>query len=183
MCDGTVTNQSKNSYFWPFCKTDSSYLNLLMWQRKQTIFLGLTIVCLILSIFFPVWIAEDGQVSKMLFPLHYTIKTGEVRDTVYFPYALCAIFLVAAATLTAMEIGKFENRLLQLKMAALNSLLMMGAIGASVYFALDLIKVNQIPGSYGLGLYLPAIAMIGNLIANRFIRKDEKLVRDSDRIR
>ena len=119
----------------------------------------------------------------MLFPLHYTIKTGEVRDVVYFPYTLCAILLIAAATIAAMEIGKFENRLLQLKMAALNSLFMMGAIGASVYFALDLIKTNQIAGKYGLGLYLPAVAMICNLIANRFIRKDEKLVRDSDRIR
>ena len=154
-----------------------------MWQRKQTIFLGLTILCLILAIFFPVWTAGEGDVTKMLFPLHYTIKTGEVRDTVYFPYTLCAVLLIAAATLAAMEIGKFENRLLQLKMAALNSLLMMGAIAASVYFATSLIKANQIAGNYGLGLYLPAVAMISNLIANRFIRKDEKLVRDSDRIR
>ena len=36
---------------------------------------------------------------------------------------------------------------------------------------------------HGFGLYLPGAAVIFNLIANRFIRKDEKLVRDSDRIR
>ena len=154
-----------------------------MWQRKQTIFLALTIVCMVLMIFFPVWVVVDNNVEKMLFPLHYTIKSGDARNTIYYPYALCAILAIAAATVAFIEIGKFENRLLQLKLAALNSLLMAGTIGSSVYFATRLIKANQLAGEYGLGLYLPAVAMISNMMANRFIRKDEKLVRDSDRIR
>jgi hypothetical protein len=154
-----------------------------MWQRKQTIFLAVTVLCLLLSIFFPVWTVVDGSSQKMLFPLHYTVKSGDVRDALYFPYSVCAILLIAAATIAVIEIGKFENRLLQLKLAALNSLLMAGAIGSSVYFATRLIKANQLAGEYGLGLWLPAVAMISNMIANRFIRKDEKLVRDSDRIR
>ena len=33
------------------------------------------------------------------------------------------------------------------------------------------------------GLFLPAAALICNMIANRFIRKDERLVRSVDRIR
>jgi hypothetical protein len=60
---------------------------------------------------------------------------------------------------------------------------MMGAIGSAVYFAINLIKANHAGGKYDWGLYLPAAAIICNLIANRFIRRDEKLVRDSDRIR
>jgi len=158
-----------------------------MWQRKQTIFLGLTILCLALSNFFPIWSVVDGNQMQMLYPLHYTIKTtsgAEVtRVANYFPYALTAILSIAAATIAFIEIGKFENRLLQLKMAALNSLIMMLAIGSSVYFATKLIKANQLAGAYDFGLWLPAVAMVSNLIANRFIRKDEKIVRDSDRIR
>ena len=134
-------------------------------------------------IFFPVWRAIDNGVEKMLFPLHYTVKTGEVRDIVYFPYALCAILAIAAATVAIIEIGKFENRLLQLKLGALNSLLMAGALGSAVYFAIQQIKLNQIAGQYEFGMWLPAIAMVSNLIANRFIRRDEKLVKDADRIR
>ncbi|CAN5377457.1 hypothetical protein BH10BAC4_BH10BAC4_02490 [soil metagenome] len=154
-----------------------------MWQRKQTIFLGLAVLCLLLSIFFPVWMTVDGDSTKMLFPLHYTVKNAGVSNTIYFPYTICAILSIAAITIAITEIGKFENRLLQLKLAALNSLLMAGSIGTSVYFATQLIKENQTSGEYGLGLWLPAVAMISNMIANRFIRKDEKLVRDSDRIR
>jgi hypothetical protein len=101
----------------------------------------------------------------------------------YFPYVWCGTLAVAAATLAIIEIGKFENRLLQLKMGALNSLVMTGALGVAVYFSNGLITSNPTPGSYGLGLYLPAVAMISNLIANRFIRSDEKLIRDSERIR
>lgn len=154
-----------------------------MWQRKQTIFLAVSALCMLLMIFFPVWIASDNNVRMMLYPLHYTVREAELETTIYYPYAACAMLAVAAATIAIIEIGKFENRMLQLKLGALNSLLMAGALGTAVYFATRLIKVNQLAGGYDLGMYLPAIAMISNLIANRFIRKDEKLVRDSERIR
>jgi hypothetical protein len=154
-----------------------------MWQRKQTIFLALTSLCMVLMIFFPVWVAADGNLIRMLYPLHYTIRGSEADTTIYYPYASCAILAIAAATVAIIEIGKFENRLLQLKLGALNSVLMAGALGTAVYFATRLIKSNQLAGGYDLGLYLPAIAMVSNMIANRFIRKDEKLVRDSERIR
>lgn len=154
-----------------------------MWQRKQTIFLAVTSLSMVLMIFFPVWVANDNSVQMMLYPLHYTVKGGEADITIYYPYAACAILAVASVTVAIIEIGKFENRLLQLKLGALNSLLMAGALGTAVYFATRLIKTNQLAGGYDLGMYLPAVAMVSNLIANRFIRKDEKLVRDSERIR
>ena len=154
-----------------------------MWQRKQTIFLTLTSACMILMIFFPAWQVTENGVEKMLFPLHYTIRSKEAQNTIYYPYALSAILAIAAATLSIMEIGKFENRLLQMKLGALNSLLMAGSLGSLVYFATRLINVNQQAGQYGFALWLPAIAMVSNMVANRFIRRDEKLVRDSERIR
>jgi len=94
-----------------------------------------------------------------------------------------AILALAAATLAFIEIQKFENRLLQMKMGALNSLLMAGCGFASVYFSLSLQKTSQAPGNFGFALYLPFAAMLLNAIANRFIRKDEKLVKDSERLR
>ncbi len=154
-----------------------------MWQRKQTIFLALTSASMILMIFAPAWQAVDGGIQKMLYPLHYTIVEDGVRNTTYFPYALSAILGMAAATIAIIEIGKFENRLLQVKLGALNSLVMAGSLGSMVYFATQLIKSNQVAGEYGLSLWLPAVAMVSNMIANRFIRRDEKIVRDSERIR
>jgi len=138
---------------------------------------------MILMIFFPAWVAESNGVKHELYPLHYSFTEGSVKTTTYFPYALSAILAVAAATIAFMAIGKFENRMTQIKMGALNSLVMAGSLAALVWFATQRIKATEVAGQYGLSLWLPAAAMIFNMIANRFIRRDEKLVRDSDRLR
>jgi hypothetical protein len=154
-----------------------------MWQRKQTIFLAVAGTCMVLMIFFPAWVAEQGGVRYELYPLHYTVTDNGIKSTVYYPYALSAILAVAAATISFLEIGKFENRMTQIKMGALNSLVMAGSLAALVWFAVKRIETVQLAGQYGLSLWLPAGAMVANMIANRFIRRDEKMVRDADRIR
>lgn len=140
-------------------------------------------VCMILMIFFPAWVAEQNGVKYELYPLHYSITENEIKNTVYYPYALSAILAAAAATLAFIEIGKYENRMTQIKMGALNSLVMAGSLAALVWFAVKRIETVQLAGQYGLSLWLPAGAMISNMIANRFIRRDEQMVRDADRIR
>lgn len=158
-----------------------------MWQRIQTLFLVIVIGSLVATIFLPIWGYEDssGKIHE-LYPLHYTIKevaaTGELRQTSYMPYALTAMFAIAAATLAIIEIRSYKNRMLQMKLGALNSLFIAGTIACAVIFSNGFIKTFQ-GGSYGLGLWLPGVAVVCNLIANRFIRKDEKLVRDSGRLR
>ena len=154
-----------------------------MWQRIQTVFLVIAIISLLISIFMPIWVYQDeaGQ-SHQLYALHYTVKHGETATPQYFPYSLTAILAVAAITIAFIEIGKFKNRMLQMKLGALNSLFMAGTIASAVVFSNQFTKAFQ-GGTYGLGLWLPGIAVVCNLLANRFIRRDEKLVRDSDRLR
>ena len=103
-----------------------------MWQRKQTIFLAVTGACMILTIFFPAWVAEQDGVKHELYALHYTITENGQKATQYYPFALSALLAIAAATIAFMEIGKFENRMTQIKMGALNSLVMAGALSALV---------------------------------------------------
>jgi hypothetical protein len=154
-----------------------------MWQRIQTVFLILVIVSLLASIFFPIWVFTDtlGQ-THSLFPLHYTVKKNEIAITKYFPYFTTAILAIAALTIAIIEIRSFRNRVLQMKLGALNSLFMAGSIASAVIFSNQLVKAYQ-GGNYGLGLWLPGVAVICNLLANRFIRRDEKMVRDSNRLR
>lgn len=153
-----------------------------MWQRIQTVFLAIAVLSLVGSIFLPIWEFQDGTKSHLLYALHYSIKDNGTLTPTYFPYSLTAILLVAAATVAVIEIRKFNDRMTQMKLGALNSLFMAGSIGSAVYFASSLVK--QYPGGeYGLGLWLPAVAVVCNLLANRFIRRDEKIVRDSERLR
>jgi hypothetical protein len=158
-----------------------------MWQRIQTVFLIIAIIALIAAIFLPIWTNKDASgKTQVLYALHFTEReageNGTLTVTSYFPYSLTAIFAVASATIAFIEIGKFKNRMLQMKLGALNSLFLVITIGLALYFASQMIKTYQ-GGQYGLGMWLPGIAVLCNLLSNRFIRRDEKLVRDSERLR
>jgi len=150
-----------------------------MWQRIQTLFLAIAILALLSSTVFPVWMLEQNGELQVLTPFYY-LKGGVYQ---YNPYSLTAVLAVASATVAFIEITKFKNRLTQMKLGALNSLFMAATIISSVYFATDLIKAAEAGGRYGLGMWLPGLAVICNLVANFFIRKDERLVRDSERLR
>jgi len=154
-----------------------------MWQRIQTVFLVIAVLSLIGAIFFPIWEFHDasGNVYK-LFALHFKTVENGVEKIVYMPYAITAILFIASITLAIIEIQKFKDRIAQVKMGALNSLFLAGGLGAAVYFATTLLKTYQ-AGTYGLGLWLPAVAVVCNWAAIRFIKRDERLVRDSSRLR
>jgi len=155
-----------------------------MWQRIQTVFLGLVVVSMVISLFLPLLKVMEGTKEIQLFPLHFsTIEAGQ-RTTVYFPYSLTAILMVAAATIAVMEIRQFDNRITQIKLGTLNSLILAGALGSAVYF------FTQVTKQYGGGaahlppaLWVMFVGVACNWLAVRFIRRDEKLVRDSDRLR
>lgn len=150
-----------------------------MWQRIQTVFLGIAVLALLASLIFPIWSAEINGETNVLTAFYY-LKGDRYQ---YSPYSLAAILIIGSATLALIEITKYKNRLTQMKIGALNSLFLVGAIGSATWFATQLIKVNQTGGQYGAGLWLLVIPMFCNLVANRFIRKDERLVRDADRLR
>lgn len=151
-----------------------------MWQRIQTVFLAIAILVLLVSLVFPIWsVTSDGQ-TRVLTAFYY-LNNGTYQ---YNPYSLTAILAVAAATIAFTEITKFKNRLTQIKLGALNSLFLVGVLGLSFYFSNQLMKdLVGSKGQYGLGMWLPFAAVVCNLLANRFIRRDEKLVRDSERLR
>src|SRR6188768_2578429 len=107
-----------------------------MWQRIQTVFLVVVVVCMVVGIFLPIGIFTDPatNVTHELYPLHYTVKENGQAVTTYFPYSITAILMIAAATLAGMSISRFENRMAQVKMGTLNSLLLAGTILSAYLF-------------------------------------------------
>jgi hypothetical protein len=153
-----------------------------MWQRIQTLFLVLVVVSMLVSFFLPIWMVSNGTTEMQLYPLHFSTIENGVKTTQYFPFSLMAILMAAAATIAVMEIMRFDNRMTQVKLGTLNSLILALVLGSVVYF------YNQVTNQYGFGkfgisIWVPFIGVACNWLAIRFIRKDEKLVRDSDRIR
>jgi Domain of unknown function (DUF4293) len=155
-----------------------------MWQRIQTIFLALVVLIMVVSIFMPLWKYVDaGGVRYELFPLHYSVINGDQRTAAYFPYSITAVFMAAAATISVMAIRRFDNRITQIKLAALNTLLLVGVMIASVYFSYKLNDQFNYVGMSRGAMWTIFAAVACNWLALRFIRRDEKIVRDSDRLR
>jgi hypothetical protein len=149
-----------------------------MWQRIQTVFLVLTVITLGVSLVQPVWQAQNADGTLVLTPF-YLLQNGQYF---YLPYSLTAMFAVAGITLALIEIRRYDNRLLQMKLGAFNTLMLAGMMISAVVFCNKL--SNQYPVfSYGISLYMIFGAVICNWVALKFIRRDEKLVRDSERLR
>lgn len=159
-----------------------------MWQRIQTVFLVIAVLALLSSLVFPIWLVDAGG-QKNVLTSFYLLKTepgqnGSLEVYQYVPFSLTSILAIASITLTLISITKYKNRMTQLKIGLLNSFFLVGVILSSFYFSNDLMKtLGAGSGQYGLGMWLPGIAVGCNLLANRFIRKDEKLVKDSNRLR
>ena len=156
-----------------------------MWQRIQTVFLVIVILCMVIGIFFPIGIFTDPATSVIheLYPLQYTTReNGTAVAIAYFPYCVSAILMIASATLAGMSISRYDNRMTQVKIGTLNSLLLAGSMISIVVFFTQFSNKYQTTG-LGLVIWITFAASVCNWLALRFIRRDEKLVRDSDRLR
>ncbi len=155
-----------------------------MWQRIQTVFLTLVVVCMAICLFLPVGVFVDAATgdSHQLYPLHYTIVSQGSRSTTYFPYVITAILMATAGTIAVLSILKFENRITQIKLGTLNSLVLALVMVSMVLFFNPLAK-KFVDGHLGLNLWGTFAAVAFNWVSLRFIRRDEKMVRDSDRLR
>ncbi len=144
---------------------------------------------MILFLVLPVWIKLDpatGEFYKLYasFMLHKNPGTGFV-EYIYFPYTISGILAGLSVIIAIIEIFKFKNRLTQIKLGMVNSLVITASLIVAAYLSYrdQAGMMPEVVGVYKPGLFMPAAALIFNSLANRFIRKDEKLVRSVDRIR
>lgn len=156
-----------------------------MWQRIQTVFLLFVIMSLLAMLFLPVWSKEAGDEMFVIYPF----SAGVIHETMavksYFPYIFVGVLIVLAIIVAFYEITRYKKRISQMKLGALNSLIITIALVLEIYLIVAAQKEwnPEIQGAYRIGLFMPAAAIIFNMLANRNIRKDEKLIRSVDRIR
>jgi len=160
-----------------------------MIQRIQTVFLLLVGIGMFLFLILPSWIIvhpETGEMYRLYATLMIHQPTGaNSPEYIFYPYSISGGLALISITVAFIEIFKYKNRLTQMKLGLLNSLLMVASLLLLVILSyFDQMKLFPgIQGVYQPGLFMPAAALIFNSLANRFIRKDEKLIRSVDRIR
>lgn len=155
-----------------------------MIQRIQTIFLLITAVALAVFLATNSWTATGADNTVLVNP-YQIIQTKGALAAFKKEIFYVAVMAVLSIALSIFTIFQFKNRLRQMMLVALNSLLIGVAVATLVYHvkydAMTLDGVGE--GTFGIGLYAGFVALVANWIARRFIGKDEKLVKDADRMR
>lgn len=160
-----------------------------MIQRIQTIFILLVVASMTTFLFVPQWAKMDAETgeSYSMTPFYYTSIESDSAEAIitYVPYGAVGLFASLIIIIGIVQIFKFKNRVLQMKLGMLNAFLIVGTLAGAGWFWYTLGRqmLPHIPVGFELGLILPAIAMVFNRMAMRFIKKDEDLVRSVDRIR
>ena len=140
-----------------------------MIQRVQTLFLLGVILCAVAALFLPLLDFVDPKGSLGAFSTQMEDGTSSAN------YQVAAV-IILIAVVAGISIFKYANRLTQIKLGTLISALTAGAIALTVF-------TQDYPFKITFGGWALLAGLVFNFFANWFIRKDEKLVRDSERLR
>lgn len=157
-----------------------------MLQRIQSVLLLLVVICVGLFLGTTSWsktISPTEKVTINPFLITHTKSGLKILETPIFYVATLAVI---AGLFTIFTIFQYKNRIRQMLFVALNSMLLAGSLSALVYhITRDGNKIgdpNEI-GDFGVGVVAIVVALVANFAANRFIKRDEKLVKSADRMR
>ena len=137
-----------------------------MIQRIQTIYLFLAfVVTSILLFFIPLWTTSDNKEYFFMQSQVFTVLLG------------------LSTTLTVLSIVSYKKRQNQFVIGRLNIILNLILLGLFVYRSLNVSGETPAVSEKGIGMFLPVVAIVLLVLANKAIKKDEDLVKSVDRLR
>ena len=143
-----------------------------MIQRIQTVYLLLaSIISGVLIFVFNLW----KSIKKDIFALDL------LNSESYLLKVIPILFLVSAI-LAFVAIFIFKNRKLQFVIGRLTILVNLILLGLLIYVSLTLPGEASV-SEKGIGMFVPILAVLLLVLANKAIKKDEDLVKSVDRLR
>ncbi len=138
-----------------------------MIQRPQSIFLLMVISALL-------------AVARISTACVRAVGVADIPfGRIFLSWLFTGLLSLVATGIAMYALLRYDRRRLQLRLGVLNAFVLAILLGLSLYLLIQGQKDTQIL----VGLLLPAVALVSNLLANHYIRKDEKLVKNADRIR
>lgn len=158
-----------------------------MWQRKQTVFLLLAVLCGALTFAFPVASYTRGaqvfefRTTGLALADGTPVTDAALRVPCAAVIGLCMAVFVAALFFYAKR--QRQMRLVRsgyLITLALFAFQFMQSNSVAAYLAQD---HGVVLTRYGVSAFLPIAMVVFAFLAERFIRKDEELIKSMDRLR
>ncbi len=92
------------------------------------------------------------------------------------------LMFILSAILSIVTIFLFKNRKLQFVVGRIIILINLFLLGLLIYLSLNLSGETNV-SEKGIGMFLPILAILLVVLANKAIKKDEDLVKSVDRLR
>lgn len=158
-----------------------------MIQRIQTVYLSLAIIALSLVFAFPLaqFFAENGAYVFSVTGLKNMVP-GEPPAFNAMLFLPLSVFTAGIALLDLFTISRYKNRGFQVKLTNIAVLATIALIMGIFFLYIPMIekKINIVPDyRKAFGIYMPLVALVFQVMANRAIKRDDKLVRSADRLR
>jgi len=158
-----------------------------MIQRPQSLFLALVILAnSIATSGLSIWqkIGTSGQKAELFSNQWLLFQNG--KEVAAHSTIAIALLVTLSTIITLITIFSFKNRIRQMMLGLINSLVLAGSMGYAFWVIFKEAVPTfepEIQGKYGYGFYALVVSLLANMIANRLIRKDEMLVQSSNRMR
>ena len=156
-----------------------------MIQRIQSLFLLGTLAACIACFFLPFWIYTGPDYAYQVSLFAVKLTTNGNAQYLFVSTIPIIVIMSVSAILAIVSIFYYKNRLLQIKINTYNLFLTLIFIG-TIYLWIPYMIEEKLPNatrSWQCGLILPLFSLIFLILANKFIKKDENLVRSADRLR
>lgn len=149
-----------------------------MIQRIQSLFLLISVILLLILLWAPLAIL---QIDENTFYEIYT-KGYVFENDVQYSYSLW-IFNAVTIFIAFVTIFLYKNRILQMRICMYNFILLLGLQGVIAYTVYATASNLKAEVFLQYAAVLPVVAAILHLIAFKYIKRDEELVKAADRIR
>ena len=142
-----------------------------MIQRIQSIYLAIVFaLSAILPLVFNLW--DDSK--KEVYAL-------ELLSDLSIIAKLVPVFFLISALLAIVSIFKYKKRQLQFVLGRIIILINLFLLGILIYLSLNI--PGEASSEKGIGMFIPVVAILFAVLANKAIKKDEDLVKSVDRLR
>lgn len=93
-------------------------------------------------------------------------------------------FYLLGGVLALVSIFLYQRRTVQIRMSIFSFIaILLGVVLTVLQFVQDPVMEQAVQPDDRIGIFFPVVSLIALLVAQRFIRKDESLVRSMDRLR
>jgi hypothetical protein len=158
-----------------------------MIQRIQTVYLFLAFIAVALLFAFPLaqFFSETGTYIFSITGLRNMVpgEPDAFKSLIFLPLIVLAAGIALLALFTVFQ---YKKRPFQVKLTSAGVFASIALILGIFFVYIPMIekKINIVPNYLdSIGIYLPLIALVFMVMANRAIKRDEKLVRSADRLR